>query len=373
MKIALVAPLVSAIAQPYLGGAQALLADLALGLRERGHQVTLFAKDDSFVPGIHIEPVAVPEYVRPADFSKPFEARSADRGFFTQANLFLDLFLQLQRRSAEFDLIHAHAFDWPAFICSTLVRDIPVFHTLHLPAVSPEINEALRILHRQGHPLTLITVSHACARTYQDYTPIDHIIYNGLDLNAIPFSPKPSVDAPLLFAGRIAPEKGVEAAIDIAEQAGRRLLIAGGIYDRGYYEQRIVPRLRSAGERVTYLGLLERLALWKIMGQTLGLLFPIEWDEPFGLTAVEAMATGTPVIAYRRGAAEEVIRNGETGFLVEAGERAHAAALVDDLFDIPRARCRAHVEANFALEPMLKAYERAYREQSALDRSSVVE
>jgi UDP-glucose:tetrahydrobiopterin glucosyltransferase len=361
MRIALVAPLVSAIAQPYLGGAQALLADLARGLLQRGHTVTLFARDDSFVPGIDIEPVAVPGDVQPASFSEERE-RPADTSFFTQANLFLDLFLKLQHRSAEFDIIHVHAFDWPAYACSTLIRDVPVLHTLHLPAVSPEINTALRVLDQQGHLVTLITVSHACARTYLEYTPIDHVIYNGLDLDAIPFSPKPSREAPLLFAGRIAPEKGVEEAIEIAAMAGYRLLIAGGIYDRRYYEERIRPKLQTAGERVTYLGQLERLALWKIMGQSLGLLFPIEWDEPFGLTAVEAMATGTPVIAYRRGALEEIIRHGETGFLVEEGERAHAAALVDDLFDIPRARCRAHVEAHFALDEMIDAYERAYRE-----------
>jgi UDP-glucose:tetrahydrobiopterin glucosyltransferase len=361
MRVALVAPLVSAVAQPYLGGAQALLADLARGLLQRGHTVTLFARDDSFVPGIDIEPVAVPGDVQPANFSEKSE-RPADASFFTQANIFLDLFLQLQHRSAEFDVIHVHAFDWPAYACSTLIHDVPVLHTLHLPAVSPEINTALHVLHQQGHPVTLITVSHACASTYLEYTPIDHIIYNGLDLDAIPFSPKPSQEAPLLFAGRIAPEKGVEEAIEIAAMAGYRLLIAGGIYDRHYYEERIQPKLQIAGERVTYLGQLERLALWKIMGQSLGLLFPIEWDEPFGLTAVEAMATGTPVIAYRRGAMEEIIRHGETGFLVEEGERAHAAALVDDLFDIPRARCRAHVEANFALDEMIDAYERVYRE-----------
>jgi UDP-glucose:tetrahydrobiopterin glucosyltransferase len=362
MRVALVAPLVSAIVQPYLGGAQALLADLARGLLQRGHSVRLFARDESFVPDIDIEAVEVPGDVQPASFAGQVRERPADTSFFTQANLFLDLFLQLQRRSAEFDVIHVHAFDWPAYACSTLIHDIPVLHTLHLPAVSPEINTALRVLDQQGHPVTLITVSYACARTYAEYTPIDYVIYNGLDLDAIPFSPRHSKEAPLLFAGRIAPEKGVEEAIEIAAMAGYRLLIAGGIYDRSYFEERIQPKLQAAGERVTYLGQLERLALWKIMGQTLGLLFPIEWDEPFGLTAVEAMATGTPVIAYRRGAMEEIIRHGETGFLVEQGERAYAAALVDDLYDIPRARCRAHVEANFALDEMIGKYEGAYRE-----------
>ncbi len=362
MHIALVAPLVSPILQPYLGGAQALLADLARGLQQRGHHVTLFARDASFVPGVAIETVTVPASVQPATFSGEVHERAADAGFFSQANLFLDLFLQLRQRSDEFDVVHVHAFDWPAYTASALLQSIPVLHTLHLPAVSPEINDALRVLDRRGHLVTLVAVSHSCARTYAPYTSIDDVIYNGLDLDAIPFSPAPSKEAPLLFAGRIAPEKGVEAAIDIAAMAGYRLLIAGGIYDRPYFEERIQPRLVEAGDRVTYLGQLERLALWKIMGQSLGLLFPIEWDEPFGLTAVEAMATGTPVIAYRRGAAEEVIRHCETGFLVEEGERAQAAAFVDDLYDIPRARCRAHVETHFALDAMIDAYERVYRE-----------
>jgi UDP-glucose:tetrahydrobiopterin glucosyltransferase len=360
MRIALVAPLVSTIAEPYTGGAQALLADLARGLVQRGHTVTLLAREGSFVPDVPIEFIAVPESVRPSSFSEPMRERPTDVGFFAQANLFLELFLRLRQRQHEFDLIHAHAFDWPAFSCSALIRDIPVLHTLHLPAISPEINEALRVFDQQGHPLTLITVSYACARTYEDYSPIDAVIYGGLDLDAIPFSPHVGPHAPLLFVGRIVPEKGIEAAIEIAERAGHRLLIAGGIYDSLYYEERILPLLHKASDRVTYLGSLERLALWRVMGQSRGLLFPIEWDEPFGLVPVEAMATGTPVIAFRRGAAEEIIRHGETGFLVEPGECAHAAALVDDLVDLPRARCRAHVEQHFSLKRMLNAYEQVY-------------
>ncbi len=360
MRIALVAPLVTTISQPYVGGSQALVAELARGLVQRKHTVTLFAREGSAVPGVSIESLSVPESVLPANFSRADQERPADNGFFAQANIFLQLFLELQRRRDEFDIIHAHAFDWPAFVCSTLVRTVPVLHTLHLPAVSPEINEALRVLHQQGHPLTLITVSHACARTYTDYTPFDSIIYNGLDINAIPFAAHVSDDAPLLFAGRIAPEKGVEAAIEIALRAGRHLLLAGGIYDRAYYEERIAPRLEMAGERITFLGQLEHTALWKIMGQVCGLLFPVEWDEPFGLTAVEAMAAGTPIIAFRRGATEEIIRHGETGFLVAAGHYQEAADLVDELPHLSRVQCRAHVEKNFSFEHMLDEHERVY-------------
>ncbi|GAC1626120.1 MAG: glycosyltransferase family 4 protein [Ktedonobacteraceae bacterium] len=360
MRIALVAPLVTPIAQPYAGGAQALLADLAQGLVRRGHSVTLFARTGSQVPGVTIEQIVVPESVHPASFSEPTQERPIDAGFFAQANIFLHLFLHLRQRHNEFDIIHAHAFDWPALVCSALIRDMPVLYTLHLSAVSPEINNALHVLHQQGHPLTLLTVSHACANTYAPYTPIDHIIYNGLDLSTIPFSEHVAPNAPLLFAGRITPEKGVEAAIEIAQQAKHTLLIAGGIYDQSYYQERIVPRLQRAGKHVTYLGQLERSALWQVMSQALGLLFPIEWDEPFGLTPVEAMATGTPVIAYRRGAAEEIIRHGKTGFLVEPGDRVRAVAHVHDLGKISRMQCRMHVAEHFSLLRMLEAYEKVY-------------
>lgn len=362
MRIALVAPLVSTIAQPYIGGTQALLADLARGLHQRGHVVTLFAREGSYIEDVRIESIVVPASVRPATFSAPINAGAADAGFFAQANLFLGLFLRLQQRADEFDLIHVHAFDWPAYACSLLARTLPVLHTLHLPAVADEISEALRVLDQHGHPLTLITVSQRCAQTYAPYTPIDHIVYNGLDINAIPFQATVASDVPLLCAGRIAPEKGVEAAIEIAEQANRPLVIAGGIYDRAYYEQRILPRVARAGARITYVGQIAREALWQLMGQAAALLCPIAWDEPFGLAPVEAMATGTPVIAFRRGAMAEIIQHGQTGFLVEPDDCTQAAAQVAHLADISRAHCRAHVQEHFTLEKMLDAYERIYRD-----------
>jgi glycosyltransferase involved in cell wall biosynthesis len=360
MRIALIAPLVSTIAQPYIGGSQAMLADLARELHTRGHQVTLFARAGSSVAGVQIEALSVPACVQPANFSRSNTHGSSDTAFFTQAHLFLELFLQLRQRCTAFDILHVHAFDWPAYICSALIRELPVLHTIHLPAIVDEINEALRVLDQQGHPLTLATVSHSCARTYAAYTSIDYIIYNGLDIEAIPFQAAVAKDAPLLYAGRIAPEKGVEAAIEIAERADRPLVIAGGIYDQFYYTRLIAPHIARSGSRITYIGQLDREALWDLMGHTSALLCPIAWDEPFGLVPVEAMATGTPVIAFRRGAMEEIILHGETGLLVESGDCEQAAALVENLGDIARARCRSHVQEQFTLEQMVNAYERVY-------------
>lgn len=362
MRIALIAPLVTPISQPFTGGAQAVVADLAQGMVQLGHQVTLFAREGSFVPGVTIETVVVPESVTPSSFSEPGREQSLAPGFMDQANVFFELFLHLRQRVAEFDVLHAHAFDWPSFSCSTLITTIPVIHTVHLPAISPEVNTVLRILDRQQHPVTLITVSKACARDYADYTSFDKVIYNGLDIEMIPFVSQVAHNAPLLFAGRITPEKGVEAALEIAERAGRHLLLAGGIYDAGYYSSRILPRLENHPDHFTYLGQLDHARLWKLMGEVQGLLFPIAWDEPFGLTPVEAMAAGTPVIAFQRGATEEVISHGQTGFLIPPGDCRQAAAAVEHLDEIERAQCRAYVEERFSMRQMLHAHEEIYEQ-----------
>jgi UDP-glucose:tetrahydrobiopterin glucosyltransferase len=362
MRIALIAPLVTPIVQPFVGGAQAMVADLAQGMVQRGHHVTLFAREGSDVPGVTIESVSVPASVTPSSFSEPGREQSLDPGFMAQANVFFELFLSLRQRVAEFDVLHAHAFDWPCFSCSTLITTIPVIHTIHLPAISPEINAVLRILERQQHPVTLITVSQACARDYARYTSFDKIIYNGLDIEMIPFVSQVARDAPLLFAGRIAPEKGVEAALEIAERSGRRLLLAGGIYDVAYYTERVLPRLEANRDRFTYLGQLDHATLWKLMGEVQGLLFPIAWDEPFGLTPVEAMAAGTPVIAFQRGATAEIICHGKTGFLIPPGDCIQAAAAVERLEEIEREQCRAHVEAHFSQRQMLDTYEGVYEQ-----------
>lgn len=361
MRIALVAPLVTPIVQPFVGGAQAVVAALGQGLQQRGHDVTCFARQGSNIPGVKIEHIDVPESVLPTNFSRADEAGGPDPGFFSQANIFLDLFLRLQTRQNEFDLVHSHAYDWPAFTLSALLKSLPVIHTIHLPAIVPEICKALHVLHQNGHPIQLVTVSRSCASTYAPYTPFDAIVYNGLSLEAIPFVDQVADDAPLLFAGRITPEKGVVEAIKIARQANCRLLIAGGIYDQAYFTEQVQPLLHQFSTQVTYLGQLDHSALWKIMGQVRGLLFPITWDEPFGLTPVEAMAAGTPIIAFARGAVDEVIIHQKTGFLVPPDDIEQAVSAVSQLATLSRVQCRAHVTSNFSLHAMLDAYEDYYQ------------
>jgi len=376
MRIALVAPLISPIAPPFLGGAQALLADLAAGLAGRGHQVTLFAVAGSHIdaPGVTLrDPGIDPSHLRPARFYGSLastEGDAPDLAFFQGAQGFLRVFSQLEEALDEYDLIHAHAFDWPAFAFGALLaRQRPVAHTLHLPAINPAINALLCELHEIGNPTRLITVSHACAETYRPYAPMDAIIPNGINVDAIPFGAEADADGYLLFAGRLSPEKGVSDAIEIARRAGRRLILAGGIYDAAYFEREIQPQLHARQHDLEYVGQLLRDDLYALMGQATALLLPIGWEEPFGLVAAEALAAGCPVIAYARGALPEVISDGETGFLIPPGEIDAAAQAVAAATSLSRAACRARARRLFSLSRMLDDHERFYGQITARSSS----
>jgi glycosyltransferase involved in cell wall biosynthesis len=368
MRIALIAPLVSPIAPPYLGGAQALLADLAAGLARRGHQVTLFAASGSAIPAVTVRDLGIDSsQLTPARFDGPPPPGTVagatnlpDPSFFPSAHAFLRVFSQLQQEVDNFDLVHAHAFDWPAFAYGALIAaQRPMLHTLHLPAVSPSINAVLRELHQMGNPTRLLTVSRACANTYVPYAPMHAIIPNGIDTDAIPFGPTADPEGFLLFAGRITPEKGVVEAIEIARRAGKRLLLAGGIYDAAYMNERVRPLLTG---NVEYLGLRQQADLWRLMSRASALLFPIGWDEPFGLVAAEALAAGCPVIAFARGALPEILTEGETGFLIPPGNLDAAARAVARVPALSRAVCRARAVQHFSQARMLDEYERVYQE-----------
>ncbi|HEY7357630.1 MAG TPA: glycosyltransferase [Ktedonobacterales bacterium] len=371
MRIALVAPLISPIAPPYLGGAQALLADLAAGLAARGHQITLFAASGSSIPdsGVSVRDVGIDSgQLRPAQFHEAATASASHNGspdpsFFRSVDAFRRVFTLLQQELSAYDLIHAHAFDWPAFAFGALLATrLPVIHTLHLPAVDPKINALLRDLRASGNPTRLVTVSQACADGYRPYADMDAIISNGIDTDAIPFGPVADADGSVLFAGRLSPEKGVTDAIEIARRAGRHLSLAGGIYDTAYFERAIQPQLHARKHDLEYVGLVSRPDLWSLMGRATAVLLPIAWEEPFGLVAAEAMAAGCPVIAYARGALPEVVSNGETGFLIPPGDVDAAAQAIVDAPSLSRAACRERAQHYFSIAHMLDNYEQFYEQ-----------
>jgi UDP-glucose:tetrahydrobiopterin glucosyltransferase len=383
MRIALVAPLVSPIAPPYLGGAQVMLADLARGLAQRGHEVTLYAAEGSVVLGVRILTLGIDSsQMRPARFYRGEQGLAAnpadedpnpdmsrpDERKLLPSYAYLHVFRALVQQVGEYDLVHAHAFDWPAYAYSGMLP-LPVIHTLHLPPVDGNIAKLLGVLAPpDGAParVWLTTVSQACAAAWSPFCAIAEVIYNGVDVASIPFSERPAERPSLLFAGRISPEKGVEDALEIAERTGLPLTLAGDIYDGRYYEDQFVPRLKRLGAHANYLGSVPREDLHRLMGEAQALLCTPHWDEPFGLVACEAMAAGTPVVGYRRGGLAEVVAEGETGYLVAPGDVDAAAAAVQQVAAIDRRACRSRVEQRFRLETMLDAYESFYAKTLAL-------
>lgn len=369
LDIALLAPLVSPIRQPYLGGAQAMVRDLAVSLAARGHAVTLYAapgSDPAILPGVTLTLVEVDQVrVRPSDFSSPRDHASVPLADPAVEKAFAHAFDLIARHAPQHTVLHAHAYDGPAFTQAANLR-MPTAHTLHMSALDPNIAQILTALAPAGQSRAtrqpwLATVSHACAATYRLICQIDAVIYNGLDIAAIPFLPAPSPMPHLIFAGRISPEKGVEDAITIALAAGARLQLVGAIYDQGYFASRIEPLLVAHPDQITYLGSRPREEVWRLMADAVATLVPSLWDEPFGLVACEAQAAGSPVIGYDSGGLREVIADGETGVLVPRGHIAEAAAAVRSVARFNRYRCRERVAQLFSLTSMVEQYESLYR------------
>jgi glycosyltransferase involved in cell wall biosynthesis len=378
MRIALLAPLVAPIAPPFLGGAQALLADLASGLAARGHQVTLYAADGSQAPGVQIPSLGIDStQLTPANFSGQDNQQAddededddesgglvpVDHAAYLSDYAFLRAYRAIADHARDYDLVHAHAYDVPAFSYAS-ITGLPVVHTLHLPPLDAGVRDALATLAppHSSMPTRLVTVSQACAALYAPFCRIDAVIYNGIRVEQIPFGAQPAQEPYLLYAGRITPEKGVEDALEIARRTGKRLLLAGGVYDQHYFAQHIEPLLQAHPDEAQYLGAIPHEELWRLMAGAEALLVPSHWDEPFGLVACEAQAAGTPVVAYARGGLREVVADGVTGWLVPPDDQDAAVTALGNIAALDRAACRLWVSERFSLDTMLDAYELFYQ------------
>ncbi|MGH2344454.1 MAG: glycosyltransferase, partial [Chloroflexota bacterium] len=230
--------------------------------------------------------------------------------------------------------------------------------TLHVAPFLLEQVAALRVLARNDTPATLVAVSHALARAYQEVTAVTEVIHNGV---SVPELAPGERTEDLLFIGRIAPEKGADLAIAVAHAAGRRLRLIGRIEDQVFYQRRIAPAVD--GEQVVYLGHLPQREVWSAMARAAALLFTPRWPEACSLAVLEGMALGTPAIAFAVGGLVEQIIDGQTGFLVPNGDLAGAAAAVGRLSRVSAESCRAHIRQHFSQSAMVGAYEAFYRER----------
>jgi glycosyltransferase involved in cell wall biosynthesis len=329
MRVALLGPIAWRTPPLHYGPWELITSLLAEGLTERGVDVTLFATLDS-VTKATLDGVCPTGYEENPDLDgRVWEALHVSHAL---------------RRSGEFDLVHNH-LDWLPLAFSEHCH-APLLTTIHgfsgsniLPA------------YRRARS-SYVSISDSDRSADLDYVGT---VYHGIDLAGLPFNPVGGED--LVAFGRIHPDKGTHTAIEIARRAGRRLILCGIVQDERYFSELIEPRID--GDRVVYLGSVGPRQRGEILGAAAALLHPIAFAEPFGLSVVESMVCGTPVVAYRKGSMPEVVDEGVTGRLVDRADQAVKA--VAGIGEIDRAACSARARERFGADRMVDDYLRIYR------------
>jgi glycosyltransferase involved in cell wall biosynthesis len=332
MRIAMLSPIAWRTPPKHYGPWESVVSVLTEGLVRRGVAVTLFATQDSLTQ-------AELRGVCPTGYE---ENRNADPKVWECLHI-----AEVFEHAQEFDLIHNH-FDFLPLTYSALVNT-PVLTTIH-GFSSPKI---LPVYEKYNGKVHYVSISNADRNERLDYI---RTIYHGIELAQFEFNPNPADY--LLFFGRIHPDKGAREAINIAQRSGRKLMIAGIIQDQNYFDTYVKPHLD--GHQVQYIGSIGPAERNRVLGQAYTLLHPIHFEEPFGLSVVEAMACGAPVIAFDRGSMPELISSGINGFLVKDVDSAVKA--LSQIDDLDRAACRRIVEDRFSADRMADEYLAVYRE-----------
>jgi glycosyltransferase involved in cell wall biosynthesis len=330
LRVAMLAPIAWRVPPRHYGPWEQFASLLTEGLVRRGVDVTLFASGDSRTSG-RLSSVV------PRGWEEDADANPKVAECLHIAALF--------ERAREFDLIH-NSFDFLPLTYSALVST-PVLTTIH-GFSSPAI---VAVYEKYDHLGAYIAISDADRHPRLTYLAT---IHHGIDTDAFVLHDSP--DGYLLFFGRIHPDKGTGDAIEVARRAGLPLVIAGIIQDQQYYDQVVAPSIDGA--RVRYIGAVGPELRSAVLGGALALLHLIGFEEPFGYSVVEAMACGTPVIAYRRGSMPELVEDEVTGFLVRDVEQAVEAVAAVSALD--RVGVRQHVVAHFGLDRMTDEYLAAY-------------
>jgi glycosyltransferase involved in cell wall biosynthesis/mannose-6-phosphate isomerase-like protein (cupin superfamily) len=331
MRIAMLAPISWRVPPRHYGPWERVVSLLTEGLVRRGIDVTLFATADSLTTARLVAVCPRPYSEDPSIDAKAWECLHISAVF---------------ERAGEFDLIHNH-FDFLPLSYSGLV-DTPVVTTIH--GFSSE--RILPVFQKYNDRAYYVAISEADRRQVVNYVAT---IHHGIPPEE--FSLRPEPGDYLLFFGRIHPDKGVVQAIELARRSGRRLIIAGIVQDQEYFDRQVSPQID--GDQIRYIGSVGPDQRDRLLGDAYALVHLINFDEPFGLSMIEAMACGTPVIASRRGSVPEVIIDGRTGFIVDSPDQGLDA--VRRAGELDRAAIRRHVEQNFSRDKMVEDYINVYK------------
>jgi glycosyltransferase involved in cell wall biosynthesis len=338
MRIAQIAPLYESVPPDRYGGTERVISWLTEELVQQGHEVTLFASGDSTTRAKLV--AACPRAL--------WRDESCRETLPHHVRLLELVFEDVSR----FDVLHFHCdyLHFPLLRRHPCASVTTLHGRLHVPDLRPLLDEYAEV------PLVSISDDQRRPMPWANW---QGTVCHGLPLDQHTF--REGRGEYLAFLGRFSPEKRLDRAIDIARRSGRKLKVAAKIYpeERDYYRETVAPLLHASRSFVEYVGEIGGKDKDEFLGNAAALLFPIDWPEPFGLVMIEAMACGTPVIAWRRGSVPEVISDGITGFTVDSLEEAVQA--VDRVADLSRRACRRHFEDRFDVGRMTRDYLEIYR------------
>jgi glycosyltransferase involved in cell wall biosynthesis len=330
MRIAMLSPIAWRTPPRHYGPWESVVSLLTEGLVSRGYDVTLFATGDSETSG-KLHAVCAKGYE---------EDRTLDPKVWECLHI-----SEVFEHAKEYDLIHNH-FDFLPLTYSGLVST-PVLTTIH----GFSSTKVYSLYEKYNGKVYYVSISHADRLPSLDYAAT---VYHGICLEQFTYQPNPGDY--LLFFGRIHPDKGTKEAIEIAQKVKMKLIVAGIIQDQRYFEKCVQPHINN--DAITYVGSAGPLLRNKLLARAYALLHPIKFDEPFGLSVIESLACGTPVIAFRKGSMPEIIEHGDTGFLVSDVQEAVQA--IPKILAIDRRQCRKTVEERFMADIMVENYIKVY-------------